>query len=76
MRGSRRAETVGGPAEWEVMKRPQPRTFPVTVSHLPLVRCEICGQTIAHRQGKAGEVLTEHYSRSHPEVLRTETADG
>jgi hypothetical protein len=52
------------------MRRSPTRTFPVTVSRLPLVRCELCGQTIAHRQGKAGVVLTEHYIRAHPEVLR------
>jgi hypothetical protein len=44
------------------------RTFPVTVRQLPVVRCEICGRTLAHQTGRANEILTAHYSREHPVV--------
>jgi hypothetical protein len=43
--------------------------FPVTVRHLPVVRCQICKQTVAYRPGQASAVLTEHYRRAHPETL-------
>jgi hypothetical protein len=43
--------------------------FPVTVTQLPVLRCEICQRTIAHKPGQASEVLTEHYRRAHPESL-------
>jgi hypothetical protein len=46
------------------------RHFPVTVTHLPVVRCQICKRTVAYRPGKISEVLTEHYRRAHPEALR------
>ncbi|HUZ35528.1 MAG TPA: hypothetical protein VMV17_04290 [Streptosporangiaceae bacterium] len=46
------------------------RRFPVTVTHLPVMRCQICQRTVAYRPGKASEVLTEHYRRAHPEALR------
>jgi hypothetical protein len=45
------------------------RRFPVTVSRLPVVRCQICKRTMAHRPGKASDVLTEHYRQAHPEAL-------
>jgi hypothetical protein len=45
------------------------RRFPVTVTHLPLTRCQICRQTVAYRPGSLSEVLTEHYRRAHPEAL-------
>jgi hypothetical protein len=51
------------------MSRTPSRRFPVTVTRLPLVRCQICQQTVAHRPGKASEVLTEHYRRAHPAAL-------
>jgi hypothetical protein len=41
----------------------------VTVTHLPVTRCQICHRTIAHRPGKVSEILTEHYRRAHPEAL-------
>jgi hypothetical protein len=44
--------------------------FPVTVTRLPLLRCQICQRTIAHRPGQASAVLTEHYRRAHPESLQ------
>jgi hypothetical protein len=43
----------------------QSREFPVTVTRLPVVRCEACGQTMAHQPGQAGTVLTAHYERQH-----------
>jgi hypothetical protein len=45
------------------------RRFPVTVSQLPVMRCQICRRTVAHLPGKASEVLTKHYRRAHPEAL-------
>jgi hypothetical protein len=45
--------------------------FPVTVTHLPVTRCQICQRTVAYRPGQASAVLTEHYRRSHPEALGT-----
>lgn len=41
------------------------RSFPVTVTQLPVVRCAQCGRTIAHRPGQASSVLTDHYERAH-----------
>jgi hypothetical protein len=53
----------------EVMSKSSSRRFPVTVSQLPVMRCQICHRTVAHQPGKASEVLTEHYRRAHPEEL-------
>jgi hypothetical protein len=41
----------------------------VTVTRLPVTRCEICGRTLAYRPGQASAVLTEHYHRKHPEAI-------
>jgi len=41
----------------------------VTVTQLPVTRCQICRRTVAHRPGQASVALTEHYRRTHPEVL-------
>ena len=43
--------------------------FPVTVTQLPVTRCQICSKTVAHRPGQASAALTEHYRRLHPEAL-------
>jgi hypothetical protein len=51
------------------MNRSNSRRFPVTVTQLPVIRCQICGSSIASRPGQASTVLTEHYQRVHPEVL-------
>jgi hypothetical protein len=51
------------------MTKPRPRRFPVTVTRLPVVRCEVCRRTVAHRPGQASQVLTEHYRREHPDAL-------
>lgn len=48
------------------------RRFPVTVSRLPTVRCQICERTIAHRPGEVSEVLTKHYREAHPAALGQE----
>ena len=46
-----------------------PSRFPVTVTQLPVTRCEICHRTVAYRPGRLSEILTEHYRRAHPEAL-------
>ena len=45
------------------------RRFPVTVTQLPLTRCQICRRTVAYRPGSLSQALTEHYRRVHPEAL-------
>ena len=59
----------GGAGIIEVMSNSSSRCFPVTVTHLPVTRCQICHRTVAYRPGNLSEVLTEHYRRAHPEVL-------
>ena len=51
------------------MSTSQSRRFPVTVTHLPVTRCQICHETVAYRPGSLSEVLTEHYRRAHPRAL-------
>jgi hypothetical protein len=51
------------------MSRSDSSRFPVTVTRLPVTRCEICGRRLAYRPGKASAVLTEHYRRMHPDAL-------
>jgi hypothetical protein len=51
------------------MSNSRSRRFPVTVTHLPVTRCQICHHTVAYRPGNLSEVLTEHYRRAHPEAL-------
>jgi len=51
------------------MSRSDSSRFPVTVTRLPVTRCEICGRTLAYRPGQASTVLTQHYNRMHPEAL-------
>ena len=48
---------------------PHSRRFSVTVTHLPVTRCQICHRTVAYRPGNLSEVLTGHYRRAHPEAL-------
>jgi hypothetical protein len=45
------------------------RRFPVTVTQLPVIRCQVCQRTIACRDGQASAVLTEHYRREHKDLL-------
>ena len=51
------------------MSKSPSRRFPVTVSQLPVTRCQICHRIVAYRPGSLSEVLTEHYRRAHPEAL-------
>jgi hypothetical protein len=53
----------------EMMSNSSSRRFPVTVTQLPVTRCQICQRTVAYSPGNLTEVLTEHYRRVHPEVL-------
>jgi hypothetical protein len=53
----------------EAMSKSNSRRFPVTVTRLPVTRCQICRCTVAYRPGSLSEVLTEHYRRAHPEAL-------
>jgi hypothetical protein len=53
------------------MSKSNPGRFPVTITRLPVSRCQICQRTIATRTGQASAVLTEHYRREHPEILAT-----
>jgi len=51
------------------MSRSDSPQFPVTVTRLPVTRCQVCGRTLAYRPGKASAVLTEHYAKMHPDAL-------
>jgi hypothetical protein len=51
------------------MSTPRSRCFSVTITHLPVTRCQICDRTLAYRPGSISEVLTGHYRRAHPEAL-------
>ena len=51
------------------MSKSNPARFPVTVTRLPVSRCQVCQRTIASRTGQASAVLTEHYRREHPDIL-------
>jgi hypothetical protein len=51
------------------MRSSATRRFPVTVTRLPVTRCQVCKRTLAYRPGEASAVLTEHYRRMHPEAL-------
>jgi hypothetical protein len=55
------------------MSKSSSRRFPVTVTQLPVTRCQICHRTVAYRPGTVTEVLTEHYRRAHPETLDLES---
>jgi hypothetical protein len=71
-RAARPAYSLTGKADlasWKVMSRSNSRRFPVTVTQLPVIRCQVCLQTMACRPGQASAVLTEHYRRLHPDVL-------
>lgn len=43
--------------------------LPVTVTHQPVTRCQICDRSLAYPPGSISGVLTEHYRRAHPEAL-------
>jgi hypothetical protein len=61
--------TPQGLASLGQMSKSPSRQFPVTVTQLPVTRCQICHRTVAYRPGTLTEVLTEHYRRAHPEAL-------
>jgi hypothetical protein len=50
----------------EAMSKSSSRRFPVTFTHLPVTRCQICRRTVAYRPGSLSQVLTEHYRRAIP----------
>ena len=50
------------------MSNSSSRRFPVTVTQLPVTRCEICQRTLAYRPSALNEALTEHYRRAYPEA--------
>jgi len=71
-RGVRVAQGTGqcnGAGIMEVMSNARSRRFPVTITQLPVTRCQICHRTIAYGPGNLSQVLTEHYRRAHPEAL-------
>jgi hypothetical protein len=45
------------------------KRFPVTVTRLPVLRCQLCQRTIAYRPGEASAVLTKHYHDKHKDAL-------
>jgi hypothetical protein len=46
-----------------------PKRFPVTVTHLPVTRCQLCQRTLAYRPGEASAVLTKHYNEKHKDEM-------
>ena len=57
------------------MTRSAAKNFPVTVTQLPVTRCEICQRTVAYRPGEASMALTKHYELRHQDALGTSPAD-
>jgi hypothetical protein len=51
------------------MSKSSPRSFPVTITQLPLTRCQIYHRAVINRPGSLSQALTEHYRRTHPEAL-------
>jgi hypothetical protein len=51
------------------MSKSSSRRFSMTITQLPVTRCQICHRTVAYQPGNLSEVLTEHYRRAHPEAL-------
>lgn len=52
------------------MPRPKAKnSFPVTVTQLPVTRCEVCQRTVAYRPGEASMALTRHYELRHKDAL-------
>ena len=49
--------------------------FPVTVTQLPVTRCELCQRTVAYRPGEASAALTKHYELRHKDALGTSPLD-
>ena len=55
------------------MTRSATKSFPVTVTRLPVTRCEVCQRTVAYRPGQASAALTKHYQLVHKDALGTQT---
>jgi hypothetical protein len=54
------------------MTRSAAKNFPVTVTRLPVTRCDICQRTVAYRPevpGAASAALTKHYELMHKDAL-------
>ena len=58
------------------MKKPNSRTFPVTVTRMAMVRCAVCGRRLAFRKGSVSEALTAHYAAAHPAKLERSGRSG
>jgi hypothetical protein len=52
-------------------KTATPPPQPVRTAYLPVVRCQVCEQTLAHQPvpGAAAGVLTAHYQKKHADTL-------
>jgi hypothetical protein len=57
------------------MTRSAAKNFPVTVTQLPVTRCELCQRTVAYRPGEASAALTKHYELRHKDALGGPSAD-
>ena len=44
-----------GLASSDVMSNSRSRRFPVTVTYLPVTRCQLCHRTVAYRPGNLSE---------------------
>jgi hypothetical protein len=56
------------------MTRSASNRFPVTVTQLPVTRCNLCQRTVAYRPGEVGAAsaaLTKHYELKHKDALGT-----
>ena len=51
------------------MSKSPSRRFPVTVTYLPVTRCQLCHRAAACRPGALSQTLTGHYRRAHPGAL-------
>jgi hypothetical protein len=54
------------------MTRSASNRFPVTVTQLPVTRCNLCQRTVAYRPGEVGAAsaaLTKHYELKHKDAL-------
>jgi hypothetical protein len=59
----------------KLMPRSAAKSFPVTVTQLPVTRCEICQRTVAYRPGEASTALTKHYELKHKDALGASPVD-
>ena len=61
--------TPAGLASWNQMSNSSTRRFPVTVTQLPVTRCEICKHTVAYRPGTLSQALADRFLQAHLEAL-------